>query len=118
MVFRALGSSEVSQHARKCINSRPEAIPGNIITPMSVQMLSTCDMKRDLPRPVSEIARSFTHDERIETLVPGFDAPFFQAGLAGYSDAPMRLIARQHGCPYAVSEASRARRHCTTVSFG
>lgn len=33
------------------------------------------------------------------------DAPFFQAGLAGYSDAAMRLIARQHGCPYAITEA-------------
>jgi tRNA-dihydrouridine synthase B len=33
------------------------------------------------------------------------DAPFFQAGLAGYSDAPMRLIARRHGAPYAVTEA-------------
>ena len=80
-------------------------MPGNIITPMSVQMLPTCDVKRDLPRPVSDIARSFTHDERIETLVPGFDAPFFQAGLAGYSDAPMRLIARRHGCPFTVTEA-------------
>ncbi|MCH7547632.1 MAG: tRNA-dihydrouridine synthase [Planctomycetes bacterium] len=72
---------------------------------MSVQMLPTCDVKRDLPRPVGEIARTFTHDERIETLVPGFDAPFFQAGLAGYSDAPMRLIARRHGCPFTVTEA-------------
>ena len=33
------------------------------------------------------------------------DAPFFQAGLAGYSDAAMRLIARRHGAPYAVTEA-------------
>ncbi len=33
------------------------------------------------------------------------DAPFFQAGLAGYSDAPMRLLARRHGAPYAVTEA-------------
>lgn len=33
------------------------------------------------------------------------DAPFFQAGLAGYSDAAMRLIARRHGCPFAVTEA-------------
>ncbi len=33
------------------------------------------------------------------------DAPFFQAGLAGYSDAAMRLIARQHGAPYCVTEA-------------
>lgn len=33
------------------------------------------------------------------------DAPFFQAGLAGYSDAPMRILARRHGAPYAVTEA-------------
>ncbi len=33
------------------------------------------------------------------------DAPFYQAGLAGYSDAAMRAIARRHGCPYCVSEA-------------
>src|SRR5690606_27849512 len=36
---------------------------------------------------------------------PGFDAPFFQAGLAGYSDAAMRIIARRHGCPFCVTEA-------------
>lgn len=33
------------------------------------------------------------------------DVPFFQAGLAGYSDAAMRLVARRHGCPYCVTEA-------------
>ncbi len=44
-------------------------------------------------------------DPRIPTLVPGFDAPFFQAGLAGYSDAAMRVIARRHGCPFCVTEA-------------
>lgn len=32
-------------------------------------------------------------------------APFFQAGLAGYSDAAMRLVARRHGCPLCVTEA-------------
>ena len=32
-------------------------------------------------------------------------APFFQAGLAGYSDASMRRIARRHGCPYCITEA-------------
>lgn len=32
-------------------------------------------------------------------------APFFQAGLAGYSDGAMRLVARRHGCPYCVTEA-------------
>lgn len=33
------------------------------------------------------------------------DAPFYQAGLAGYSDAAMRLVARRHGCPYCITEA-------------
>lgn len=33
------------------------------------------------------------------------NAPFFQAGLAGYSDAAMRLVARRHGAPFAVTEA-------------
>jgi tRNA-dihydrouridine synthase B len=33
------------------------------------------------------------------------DTPFCQAGLAGYSDRAMRLVARRRGCPYAVTEA-------------
>ncbi len=44
-------------------------------------------------------------DPRVAEIVPGFDAPFFQAGLAGYSDAAMRIIARRHGCPCCVTEA-------------
>lgn len=44
-------------------------------------------------------------DPRCGEVVPGFDAPFFQAGLAGYSDAAMRVIARRHGCPLCVTEA-------------
>ncbi|MEQ8770182.1 MAG: tRNA-dihydrouridine synthase family protein [Phycisphaerales bacterium] len=44
-------------------------------------------------------------DPRLAAIVPGFDGPFFQAGLAGYSEAPMRLIARRHGCPVCVTEA-------------
>jgi len=39
------------------------------------------------------------------TLPFGMDAPYFQAGLAGYSDTAMRLIARRHGCPYCITEA-------------
>src|SRR5688572_2345835 len=34
-----------------------------------------------------------------------FAAPMMQAGLAGYSDRAMRLVARRRGCPYAVTEA-------------
>lgn len=34
-----------------------------------------------------------------------FERPFCQAGLAGYSDRAMRLVARRRGCPYAVTEA-------------
>ncbi len=44
-------------------------------------------------------------DPRVPRLVPGFDAPFYQAGLAGYSDAAMRIVARRLGCPYCVTEA-------------
>lgn len=54
---------------------------------------------------IEQFAQSLKVDERIENLVPGFDVPFFQAGLAGYSDAAMRLVARQHGCPFCVTEA-------------
>lgn len=44
-------------------------------------------------------------DPRIAAQVPGFDAPFFQAGLCGYSDAAMRIVARRHGCPFCITEA-------------
>src|SRR5947207_1847775 len=40
---------------------------------------------------------------RIGTIDLAF--PFCQAGLAGYSDRAMRLVARRRGCPYAVTEA-------------
>lgn len=33
-----------------------------------------------------------------------FDVPVVQAALSGYSDGPMRMIARQHGAPYALQE--------------
>lgn len=58
----------------------------------------------DLARAAEQIARAGM-DPRITDLLPQFDAPFLQAGLAGYSDAAMRLIARRHGCPYCVTEA-------------
>jgi len=32
-------------------------------------------------------------------------APFCQAGLAGYSDMPMRVVARRRGCQFALTEA-------------
>ena len=32
------------------------------------------------------------------------DAPFVQAALSGYSDAPMRLLAREYGCHYTLNE--------------
>jgi nifR3 family TIM-barrel protein len=40
---------------------------------------------------------------RIGTIELGM--PFCQAGLAGYSDRAMRVVARRRGCPYAVTEA-------------
>ena len=44
-------------------------------------------------------------DPRVAAILPSFDAPFFQAGLAGYSDGAMRIIARRHGAPMCVTEA-------------
>ena len=70
---------------------------------------------RTLSRPLADIARETSIDPRVPALVPGFDAPFFQAGLAGYSDAPMRLMARRHGCPFCVTEALLDR---TLISGG
>lgn len=32
------------------------------------------------------------------------DAPMVQAALSGYSDLPMRVLAREYGCPYAINE--------------
>ncbi len=34
----------------------------------------------------------------------GLTGPFVQAALSGYSDAPMRRLARRYGCPYALNE--------------
>ncbi len=31
-------------------------------------------------------------------------SPFIQAALSGYSDGPMRRLARRYGCPYAINE--------------
>ena len=53
----------------------------------------------------ADFARQYKIDPRIPATVPGFDAPFFQAGLAGYSDGAMRLIARRHGAPFCITEA-------------
>ncbi len=58
----------------------------------------------DLIDPAA-VAAGFAIDPRIPATVPGFDAPFFQAGLAGYSDAAMRIIARRLGAPCCVTEA-------------
>src|SRR5204863_3860351 len=56
-------------------------------------------------------ARGFTRaaaTDRIRRVRIGpinLATPFCQAGLAGYSDRAMRVVARRHGCPYAVTEA-------------
>jgi nifR3 family TIM-barrel protein len=54
---------------------------------------------------IASFAKELVIDERIPKICPGFDVPFYQAGLAGYSDGAMRLIARKHGCPFCITEA-------------
>ena len=72
---------------------------------MSVELEPAPRPDRSLSATPAEIARRTTVDPRIPALVPGFDAPFFQAGLAGYSDGAMRLVARAHGAPFCITEA-------------
>lgn len=62
---------------------------------------------RKSPPPPPEVATPLKVDamELPAPLAWVRDAPFFQAGLAGYSDAAMRLVARRHGAPYCVTEA-------------
>lgn len=72
---------------------------------MGVELNPSRIPPRELSRPVEETARGFRVDPRIPATVPGFDAPFFQAGLAGYSDGAMRLVARSQGAPFCVTEA-------------
>lgn len=82
------------------------SVNGNNATPPSpaiapgAEALDTAGFARELGRRWSGGV-----DPRVPALVPGFDAPFFQAGLAGYSDAAMRILARRHGAPFAVTEA-------------
>ncbi|GEM_PF-64703 len=75
------------------------------IRDMSVEMNPPELTRPVLDRPLKEVARGLKVDPRVPALVPGFDAPFFQAGLAGYSDGAMRLVARTHGCPFCITEA-------------
>jgi tRNA-dihydrouridine synthase B len=56
-------------------------------------------------RRAAAFARTHPIDTRITAVVPHFDVPFFQAGLAGYSDHAMRLTARRLGAPYCVTES-------------
>lgn len=72
---------------------------------MSVELAPSELPPRRLSRPVEETAQRVSAHPRVKALLPRFDAPFFQAGLAGYSDGAMRLVARRHGCPFCVTEA-------------
>jgi tRNA-dihydrouridine synthase len=60
---------------------------------------------REAKPDVAAFALAHVTDPRLAAVAPGFDAPFQQAGLAGYSDAAMRIVAREWGCPFAITEA-------------
>jgi tRNA-dihydrouridine synthase B len=79
------------------------AVCGNNATPASPAIAPGAEEIDTASAAVESGRRGM--DPRVSRAVPGFDAPFFQAGLAGYSDAPMRIVARRHGCPYCVTEA-------------
>src|SRR5882757_1718134 len=64
------------------------------------------------PRECVRRARAFAKSPHMD-IIRGkmrigpieLSTPFCQAGLAGYSDRAMRIVARRRGCPYAVTEA-------------
>lgn len=72
---------------------------------MSVELNQSDLPARKLSRTTAQTAKRVRVDPRVQALLPRFDAPFFQAGLAGYSDGAMRIMARRHGCPFCVTEA-------------
>ncbi len=76
---------------------------GNNATPPSPAIAPGAEAI-DVPAVAAEVGRRGM-DPRVTRLIPAIDAPFFQAGLAGYSDAAMRIVARRHGCPFCVTEA-------------
>ena len=76
---------------------------GSNATPPSPAIAPGADLI-DIPAAARRIG-ALGVDPRLRALLPEFDAPFFQAGLAGYSDAAMRLIARSLGAPFCVTEA-------------
>ncbi|MGI9013767.1 MAG: tRNA dihydrouridine synthase [Phycisphaerales bacterium] len=82
---------------------------------MSINLTPSDVPAKVTARSTAAIALNCRVDPRVSALISEFDAPFFQAGLAGYSDGAMRLIARQHGCPYCVTEALLDR---TLISGG
>ncbi|MDX2131145.1 MAG: tRNA-dihydrouridine synthase family protein [Planctomycetota bacterium] len=84
-------------------NSDPCGSSANATSPCPAVAPGADDI--DVRRIAERLAAMGGVDPRVRAVVPGFDAPFFQAGLAGYSDAAMRIIARRHGCPYCVTEA-------------
>lgn len=78
------------------VESNNATAPGPALAP-GVELLDAREIAR-------EVGRSGV-DGRVRGVVGGMDAPFFQAGLAGYSDAAMRIVARRQGCPLCVTEA-------------
>src|SRR5438045_9296854 len=51
------------------------------------------------------IVRIAIQNPRMQIGPLHLNSPFCQAGLAGYSDRAMRVVARRRGCSYAVTEA-------------
>ncbi|MEM7624418.1 MAG: tRNA-dihydrouridine synthase family protein [Planctomycetota bacterium] len=85
--------------------SKPNPDPGSRPVSLSLAGPHADEMARD--RATAETAGPRENPSPAFMLggrVP-IDAPFYQAGLAGYSDAAMRMVARRHGCPYCITEA-------------
>jgi nifR3 family TIM-barrel protein len=73
---------------------------GLILTTSDIQNTLTTDRSR-----FSHLNRRAIESSTLNIGPIKLASPFCQAGLAGYSDRVMRLVARRRGCGYAVTEA-------------
>src|SRR3954462_5874760 len=64
-----------------------------------------CDPTNPAGPPVDSACGPDYHPSAMQIGPIELATPFCQAGLAGYSDRAMRVVARRRGCPYAVTEA-------------
>ena len=75
-------------------------------------MTNQTSLLKELPPPIRSQSRSAADPENLRSLTIGTVAigfPVVQAALSGYSDGPMRIVARRLGASYTLAEVMTDR---------